>query len=905
MAREYSVVANFIARTQGLVDGFNTARQTTSTFMNNFNSTMRSGQNSLNNFRAETEGQTSRIGKAFTSLKESLSDIAGAYIGFEAVKEGVKTLGESFISSNADMETYENTLTTVMKSHKKAVETLQWATKFAASTPFEIPEIVDATAKLTAYGINAKNVMSDIGNMASVMGKPLDQAVEAVADAQTGELERLKEFGITKQQLMNKSKELYGKELVNSKGQITDMQLLNKTLFAVMEERYKGGMDMASKSFKGLESNAEDAMGTLTRTLGKPVFDKFKQGLQSVVPVMSAITSYVKGDLSGASKGLVDQFGQDKANKIMDFFGKVKEGVQDAKKWILSFQPTIQNVITIFQNMIPAIEPIGQLLVGAFLGVAKVLPPVLNYITGIASAFTKWEGFVPVVLGLVSAIATYQGILKAITIYETVYQSIQKVSILLYNAQRAAAIAYAIYGGGLTGVLQGMRAAVVSLNLAFLANPIVLVIAAVVGLGVALVVAYQKSETFRNIVNGVWASIKDGFGAVIDWFTTTLPVWFNNMVSFFQKWGSTILMVITGPIGLIVGLIIKNWDLIKSVSITLWNDIVSGFQSFISFIMGAIQPFITFFVNSWTNLKLLVLSIVEGFFALLTGDFDGVKLALIGIITAFKDQFIAYWNLIKSIVVQVALDLWSGIKSGFSAGKDAVINTAIALYNGVINWFKNLFSTVSNTTSSIKDGIVNGFTSAKDLAVNAALGLFNGVVSWFKQVPDKAVEMKDGLINTLKNIDLVETGKFVIQGFINGIGSMASALWSKIEDIASGLKKKLQDALGIHSPSRVMMEIGKFVGQGLALGIDGTRTLVNKSAIGLAEASNFSNLLPSMTLSFNGLSNSLPASNVQKQPVNNQNTQNTYYTLHNVSVKTENASTFIPDLQRIIRMNSQ
>jgi len=35
------------------------------------------------------------------------------------------------------METYQNTLATVLKDQKKAVDMMGWATKFAAKTPFK------------------------------------------------------------------------------------------------------------------------------------------------------------------------------------------------------------------------------------------------------------------------------------------------------------------------------------------------------------------------------------------------------------------------------------------------------------------------------------------------------------------------------------------------------------------------------------------------------------------------------------------------------------------------------------------------------------------------------------------------------------------------------------------------
>jgi phage tail tape-measure protein len=122
----------------------------------------------------------------FGFLKKSSSIAAGVVGGlavFDTIKSTFSGLSTATIGANADMETYQNTLAVVLKSSEKATKMLEWANKFAADTPFEIPDIVEATTKLETYGISAKATLGDIGDMAAVTGKPLMQAVEAVADA--------------------------------------------------------------------------------------------------------------------------------------------------------------------------------------------------------------------------------------------------------------------------------------------------------------------------------------------------------------------------------------------------------------------------------------------------------------------------------------------------------------------------------------------------------------------------------------------------------------------------------------------------------------------------------------------------------------------------------------------------
>ncbi len=187
------------------------------------------------------------------------------------------------VSGNAEMEQYRQTLNIVLKDTQKAGEILDWATKFAAQTPFELPEIVEATTRLQAYGIEARQVLGDIGDMAAALGKPLMQAVEAIADAQTGELERLKEFGITKQMLIQQAAEMGKGEIVNAQGQITDLQAMNDALIAIIRERYHGAMEAQSKTLNGMISNLKDWLGSSGRILGENIFENVKTQLDELL----------------------------------------------------------------------------------------------------------------------------------------------------------------------------------------------------------------------------------------------------------------------------------------------------------------------------------------------------------------------------------------------------------------------------------------------------------------------------------------------------------------------------------------------------------------------------------------------------------------------------------------------
>jgi phage-related protein len=89
--------------------------------------------------------------------------------------------------------------------------------------------------------------------------------------------------------------------------------------------------------------------------------------------------------------------------------------------------------------------------------------------------------------------------------------------------------------GAAFGVL---AASIMAVNLAMSLNPVSLIVIGIVALGAALVVAYNKFETFRNIVNAVFDGIKFGFNILKTYFTTILGIYktiFNGIATLWNN----------------------------------------------------------------------------------------------------------------------------------------------------------------------------------------------------------------------------------------------------------------------------------------------------------------------------------------------------------------------------------
>ena len=82
-----------------------------------------------------------------------------------------------------------------------------------------------------------------------------------------------------------------------------------------------------------------------------------------------------------------------------------------------------------------------------------------------------------------------------------------------------------------------------------------------------------------------------------------------------------------------------------------------------------------------------------------------------------------------------------------------------------------------------------------------------------------------------------EAGAAIVQGMANGITSRISAVRDAISMAAGDAIDWFKEKLGIHSPSRVFMQLGSYVGEGAALGIQNGEGMVRQAALGMATAS--------------------------------------------------------------------
>ena len=246
------------------------------------------------------------------------------------------------LSEAMDLEGYRLQLETATKDTQKASQIMQNAINLANRTPFEGGELVEGAAKFEAMGMSADTWLTRAGDMAAATNKSFDQAVEALIDAQTGELERLKEFGITKAKILEQGEKMFsGVQIANNSGQIVNQEKFNEAMIALMEDRFSGGMEKQATTMRGLWSTVTGvAKSALATIVGISTDGSIKAG--SALDLLKGKVSLLAERFQQWQQdGTIDRIAQ----KFTDGLGKAVEYAGKAFSWVTEHGDTIKRWI--------------------------------------------------------------------------------------------------------------------------------------------------------------------------------------------------------------------------------------------------------------------------------------------------------------------------------------------------------------------------------------------------------------------------------------------------------------------------------------------------------------------------------------------------------------------------------
>jgi len=213
---------------------------------------------------------------------------------------GAAQVIRSIFDTVRSTEALQASLKTVTGSIQSATEAWDELLGFAKTTPFTLDQSVNGFIKMKALGLDpTTEAMKAFGNTSAAMGKSLTQMIEAVADASTGEFERLKEFGI-------KSKREGDNVIFTFQGVETTIKNSSDSIVGYLEDigntQFVGAMADQMNTINGQLSNLEDNVDGLFRAIGAAgVADSFSSSIETASSAVDSLTENLDGIIDAAT----------------------------------------------------------------------------------------------------------------------------------------------------------------------------------------------------------------------------------------------------------------------------------------------------------------------------------------------------------------------------------------------------------------------------------------------------------------------------------------------------------------------------------------------------------------------------------------------------------------------------
>lgn len=625
-------------------------------------------------------------------------------------------------------------------------------------------------AAIVALGNNAATTEADIVNMAS-----------RIASSGT-------QVGLTEQEVLALSTTLASVGLEAEGGGSAISAVITKIDkdVALNTDSLKTWADVAGMSVKDFKTLWEnDAMSAIQKVVGG--MGDAKAGGENLNIILDelGVTSLRQTDtmkrLSGASELMADM-----VNISNNAWEENSALTNESSK---RYETTAAKITQMKNTVTELCVKLGDILL-----------PILNKIISAISKFTNWltnlnpaaQKIVLVVLAIVSALGPFLIILaKLISSVGTIMTIVPK----------------------LVAIIKTVRTAFVAFNATLLANPIVLIVAAIAALIAGFVLLWNKCEWFRNFWIGLWENVKNVCKAVID----GIVGFFTGIIDFIKNNWQGLLLFIVNPFAGAFKLLYDNCEGFRNFVDGIIQKVKEIFASIVSFIStNVIEPIKQFFapIVAWfTNLFMsiytslvsiinVIWGIIQGLWEMIVALFTAainwinesiitpIKTAFTAAIEAIKTAIQVAWEFIKNIFITIATwvndnvlvpimnlltSVWSWIqnniimpiKNAFTAAWNTLKTGAVNAWEGIKNvfssvasFFGNIFSTawqkVRNVFSAggkifagIKDSIASVFTTV----VNRIIGGINTVVA----VPFNAINKA---LNKIRNISFLNISPF-------------------------------------------------------------------------------------------------------------------------------------------------
>lgn len=320
-------------------------------------------------------------------------------------------------------------------------------------------------------------------------------------------------------------------------------------------------------------------------------------------------------------------------------------------------------------------------------------------------------------------------------------------------------------------------------------------------------------QGLSSFFTGIWTGMKAVWDVVWNGIKAVFQVVWSVIQAYVNYYVIPIFNLIKNICIVVAAVFVTIWNGIKTVFMNVWNAIVAFFTPIIQGISDTITTVCTWISETWNTVWTAVSgffqSIWQGIVAFFTPIIDGIANTITTVVNAVKATWDSVWGAISSFFQSI----WNGIVAFFAPIITGIRNTITNAVNAIRSTWTSVWSSISGFFSGIWNGMRN--------AVGSAVGF----------IGDKVRGIKDTVMGALSGAGswLYDTGRNLIQGLINGIGDMFGWVRDKICSLGDNILGWAKGVLGIGSPSKIFAQYGRWLDEGLAIGIGDAAGQVGKA----------------------------------------------------------------------------
>ena len=151
---------------------------------------------------------------------------------------------------------------------------------------------------------------------------------------------------------------------------------------------------------------------------------------------------------------------------------------------------------------------------------------------------------------------------------------------------------------------------------------------------------------------------------------------------------------------------------------------------------------------------------------------------------------------------------------------DAGIQLILALAEGLINAIPQLVEQIPIIIDRVIKAIMNNLPKILSMGIQLLIELGTGLIMAIPQLVAMIPQIVSSIINAFFETDWGAVGLQLLQGLLNGFSNAGNIIWNAIKSVGNSMINGIKSFFGIHSPSKLFADLGQYLPQGFAVGIN-------------------------------------------------------------------------------------